>query len=51
MRKVKNYEGSNIPKEEVHFFATKEILVLGGEGAGKTLLSRRLHGEANGECL
>jgi len=43
MRKVKSHEVATEGKTSVQSERPKEILVIGGEGAGKTLLSRRLH--------
>jgi hypothetical protein len=47
MSKVKNHEGPEVVQVEGkrESEGVRELLVLGGEGAGKSLLSRRLHGE------
>jgi hypothetical protein len=45
MSKVKNHESLEVGKNSsLNAKIMKELLVLGGEGSGKTLLSRRLHG-------
>ena len=47
MSKVKNHE---TPEKETDMSGKaevpRELLLLGGEGSGKTLLSRRLNGES-----
>lgn len=45
MSKVKNHESPKMETCKTASVVPKELLLLGGEGSGKTLLSRRLNGE------